>query len=82
MHSDPVYDDLDFKILDLFGEEPKRWSPHHDISEIYLSEFKIRKPLGKGNYSRVYLVQHETNENLVFAMKVIRKDRCLEYERV
>ncbi|CAH1183529.1 unnamed protein product [Phaedon cochleariae] len=43
---------------------------HNDIS---LNDLKIRKTLGVGGFGRVELVQHTKQENLVFALKYLKK---------
>ncbi|KAG5888245.1 hypothetical protein JTB14_027927 [Gonioctena quinquepunctata] len=41
--------------------------------ELNLLDLKIRKTLGVGGFGRVELVQHTVNENLVFALKYLKK---------
>lgn len=46
-----------------------------------LSDFEIKKVIGKGSFGKVFLVQHKLNMS-VFAMKSLRKDVILEYDQL
>jgi serine/threonine protein kinase len=48
--------------------------------EVKLTDFIIRKMIGKGTFGKVYLVQHNKNEK-IFAMKCIRKDIIIDNEQ-
>lgn len=49
--------------------------------DVSLSDFVIKKVIGRGSFGKVFLVQKkETNE--VYAMKSLRKDVIIEYDQV
>ena len=50
-----------------------------DQIEAKLEDFQIKKMIGQGSFGKVYLVAHNTTQDL-YAMKVIRKDTILEQD--
>ncbi len=48
--------------------------------EVKLTDFIIRKMIGKGTFGKVYLVQHNKSEK-IYAMKCIRKDIIIDNEQ-
>jgi len=42
-----------------------------------LSDFNIKKMIGRGTFGKVYIVEH-SEDNKLYAMKCIRKDLVLE----
>lgn len=48
---------------------------------VSLSDFQIKKVIGRGSFGKVFLVQKKT-DGKVFAMKSLRKDVILDYDQV
>lgn len=46
-----------------------------------VDDYKIIKLIGKGGFGKVFLVQHKETKNY-HAMKCMRKDEILDYEKV
>jgi len=46
-----------------------------------LDDFKILKVIGQGSFGKVYLVEHNTTQN-IYAMKSIRKDVVIDSEQL
>ncbi len=44
-----------------------------------LNDFVIKKVIGRGSFGKVFLVQKKS-DNLVYAMKSLRKDVILDYD--
>jgi serum/glucocorticoid-regulated kinase 2 len=49
--------------------------------DVTLSDFTIKKVIGRGSFGKVFLVQKK-NTDEVFAMKSLRKDVIIEYDQV
>ena len=47
-------------------------------AEVQLRDFKIKYFLGQGGYGRVFLAMLEGQDDRMFAIKTIRKDRLVE----
>lgn len=58
-------------------------APHFskDGSTSSLSDFQIKKVIGRGSFGKVFLVQKKS-DGQVFAMKSLRKDVILDYDQV
>lgn len=52
-----------------------------DDTTTSLTDFTIKKMIGKGTFGKVFLVEHSTTKK-TYAMKVIRKDIILENEQM
>jgi serine/threonine protein kinase len=52
-----------------------------DGSNVSLSDFQIKKVIGRGSFGKVFLVQKKTDQQ-VYAMKSLRKDVILDYDQV
>lgn len=50
-----------------------------DGSNVSLSDFQIKKVIGRGSFGKVFLVQKKT-DGQVYAMKSLRKDVILDYD--
>lgn len=51
-----------------------------DYKNYFFNNYKIVDILGKGGFATVFLVQHQKNEKIVYAMKVIEKEEVLTKE--
>ena len=49
--------------------------------DVSLSDFVIKKVIGRGSFGKVFLVQKKGSSE-VFAMKSLRKDVIIEYDQV
>jgi len=48
-------------------------------TNVSLSDFVIKKVIGRGSFGKVFLVQKKT-DGQVYAMKSLRKDVILDYD--
>lgn len=53
-------------------------SKHPDAK---LSDFNIKKMIGRGTFGKVYIVEHAEDKTL-YAMKCIRKDLVIENQQI
>lgn len=67
----------DDENLDIHGDITPQFSK--DGSNITLSDFQIKKVIGRGSFGKVFLVQKKSDGS-VFAMKSLRKDVILDYD--
>ena len=49
--------------------------------DVTLSDFEIKKVIGRGSFGKVFLVQKKGSSE-VYAMKSLRKDVIIEYDQV
>ena len=71
-----------------FEEEEKEiyWSQSSTIFsrstliECTLEDFQYKKVIGKGAFGKVYLVESKKVEGQMYAMKVIRKDKIIDFQ--
>lgn len=44
-----------------------------------LKDFLVTELLGKGAFARVYKARHKMAENMIFAMKILKKENLIKY---
>ena len=50
--------------------------------DVSLSDFVIKKVIGRGSFGKVFLVQKKGINGEVYAMKSLRKDVIIEFDQV
>jgi serine/threonine protein kinase len=53
----------------------------HGDQKVGLSDFIIKKVIGRGSFGKVFLVEKKGTKE-VYAMKSLRKDVIIEYDQV
>jgi serine/threonine protein kinase len=62
----------------LNGKGYTRDTTRHSTKQVGVDDIKILRVIGRGSFGKVYLVQKQTDDTKVYAMKTLKKDMIIK----